>query len=217
MRTVLEKQLTMLHDAMLCMGTLVERSIRSAVKALVDKDLLEAQAAIDNDITIDKMEREIQSHCLSLILRQQPVARDLRMISSVLKMITDLERIGDQAADISGIVLTMPNVPPPKKIIHLPQMADACLDMLSKSLDAFVRGDAPLARHAMAMDDRIDDLFDIIRGELIELMEKNPKCAELSIDYLMIAKYFERIGDHAQNIAEWAEFAVTGIYKGEAL
>ncbi len=217
MRSILDQQLEALHDALLCMGTLVERSIQSAVKALVERDLKEAQSAVDADDTIDRMELEIQSHCLSLLLRQQPVARDLRMISSVLKMITDLERIGDQAADISGIVLKMPDAPPIKKIIHLPQMAEACIDMLGKSLDAFVRGDIDLARSAWAMDDQIDEMFIFIRGELIELVEQNAKNAEQAIDFLMIAKYFERIGDHAQNIAEWAEFAVTGIYKGDSL
>lgn len=217
MRNILDQQLESLHDALLCMGTMVERSIQSAVKALVNRDLAEAQSAVDADEAIDRMELEIQNHCLSLLLRQQPVARDLRMVSAVLKMITDLERIGDQAADISGIVMHMPDAPPIKKIIHLPQMADACIEMLARSLDSFVRGDVDLARATMAMDDRIDEMFDFIRGELIELIEKDSKNAVQAIDFLMIAKYFERIGDHAQNIAEWAEFAVTGIYKGGSL
>ena len=217
MRNSLDQQLESLHDAMLCMGTLVERSIQSAVRALVERDLQQAQLAIDNDPTIDLMERKIQSHCLALIMQQQPVARDLRMISAVLKMITDLERIGDQAADISGIVLKIGNEPFIKKLIHLPQMAEAAIEMLGMSLDAFVRGDVELARAAMPMDDRIDELFEIIREELIILINQNPKTAQQAMDLLMIAKYFERIGDHAQNIAEWAEFAVTGIYKGESL
>ena len=217
MRTTLDQQLLVLHDALLCMGTLVERSIQSAVKALVQRDLQEAQLAIDNDPIIDQMEREIQGHCLMLILRQQPVARDLRLISAVLKMITDLERIGDQASDISGIVKKMGDEPFIKKLVHLPQMADAAIEMLGMSLDAFVRGDVELARAAMPKDDRIDELFEIIRSELIAILKKDGKDAEQAINLLMIAKYFERIGDHAQNIAEWAEFAVTGIYKGESL
>ncbi len=217
MRTTLDQQLLVLHDALLCMGTLVERSIQSTVKALVQRDLQEAQFAIDNDPIIDQMEREIQGHCLMLILRQQPVARDLRLISAVLKMITDLERIGDQAADISGIVLKMGDEPFIKKLVHLPQMADAAIEMLGMSLDSFVRGDVELARAAMPKDDHIDELFETIRKELISILKKDGKDAEQAINLLMIAKYFERIGDHAQNIAEWAEFAVTGIYKGESL
>ncbi len=217
MRVAFDQQLQVLHDAMLCMGTLVERSIQSAVKGLVERDLHEAQSAIDNDPTIDQMEREIQSHCLMLILRQQPVARDLRMISAVLKMITDLERIGDQAADISAIVLKMGNEPFMKKLVHLPQMAEAAIDMLGMSLDSFVRGDVDLARATMPMDEHIDELFETIRKELVTILNKSGKNAEQAIYLLMIAKYFERIGDHAQNIAEWAEFAVTGVYKGESL
>lgn len=214
MRGVFEQQLQVLHDALLCMGTLVERSIQSAVKALVERDTDEARFAIDNDPTIDQMEREIHGHCLMLILRQQPVAGDLRMISAVLKMITDLERIGDQAADISGIVLRMSKEPPLKKLVHLPQMAEACIDMLGQALDAFVRSDLVLARHVLTMDSRVDELFYTIRGELIALMPTHSQQAEQAFDLFMIAKYFERIGDHAENLAEWVEYALTGTYKG---
>jgi phosphate transport system protein len=217
MRRSFDQQLQVLHDALLCMGTLVERSIQSAVASLIGRDLREAQFAIDNDPAIDRMENEIEGHCLMLILRHQPVARDLRLIAAVLKMTTDLERIGDQAADISGIVKKMGDEPFIKKLVHLPQMAESALEMLSMSLDAFVRGDAELARAAMPMDDHIDELFETIRKELIEILHKNGKDAEQALNLLMIAKYFERIGDHAQNIAEWAEFAVTGVYKGESL
>ena len=152
-----------------------------------------------------------------LLLQQQPVARDLRLISSALKMITDMERIGDQAADISEIVLYLAGQPYSKRLEHLPQMAEATIRMVRQSIDAFVRRDVGLARAVIGMDDQVDRLFSVIKRELIGVIGENADNGGLALDLLMIAKYFERIGDHAVNIAEWVEYAITGLHKGEAL
>jgi phosphate transport system protein len=178
-------------------------------------DVEAANKASAFDREVDRKERDIEMLCLKLLLQQQPVARDLRQISSALKMITDMERIGDQAADISGIVIYLVGRPYVKPLVHLPQMADAAIRMVSGSVDAFVREDVELAREIIAMDDVIDDLFDIVKNELIALIHKDARCGEQAIDLLMITKYFERIGDHAQNIAEWVEYSITGWRKGE--
>jgi phosphate transport system protein len=166
---------------------------------------------------VDQKERDIEALCLKLLLQQQPVARDLRQISAALKMITDMERIGDQAADISGIALYLADTPYIKKLEHLPQMASAAIRMVTGSIDAYIKKDLVLAREVMEMDDIIDDLFDVVKRELIELIRQNAGNGEQAIDLLMIAKYFERIGDHAQNIAEWVEYSMTGKHKGVSL
>lgn len=215
MRSKFDEQLSLLHKELLEMGALIERAIRSASEALINQDVEAANKAIAFDREVDRKERDIETLCLKLLLQQQPVARDLRQISSALKMITDMERIGDQAADIAGIVIYLAGRPYVKPLIHLPQMADAAIRMVSGSIDAFVREDVELAREIIAMDDVIDALFDIVKNELIELISKDARCGEQAIDLLMITKYFERIGDHAQNIAEWVEYSITGRRKGE--
>ena len=181
------------------------------------QDVEAANHAITFDREVDQKERDIEALCLKLLLQQQPVAKDLRLISAALKMITDMERIGDQASDISGIVIYLAGKPYIKSLEHLPQMAEASIKMVTGSLDAFINKDLTLARDIIAMDDVIDDLFDTIKGELIDLIQHDPENGEQAIDLLMIAKYFERIGDHAQNIAEWAEFSITGVHKGAEL
>ena len=217
MRNRFDKQLEQLNNDMIMMGALCESAIAQAIKALYENDVANAKQAIENDSEIDQMERDIENMCLKLLLQQQPVARDLRLISSALKMITDMERIGDQAADISGIVIYLNGKPYIKSLEHLPQMAEAAIRMVSGSIDAFINKDLALAREIIAMDDVIDDLFDTIKGELIDLISRNPENGEQAVDLLMIAKYFERIGDHAQNIAEWAEYSITGVHKGAEL
>jgi phosphate transport system protein len=149
------------------------------------------------------------------LLQQQPVARDLRQISAALKMITDMERIGDQAADISGIVIYLAGVPYIKKLEHLPQMAEAAISMVTGSIDAYLNKDLDLAKQIIKMDDIIDNLFVVVKNELIERIHQNADNGEQAMDLLMVAKYFERIGDHAENIAEWVEFSITGVHKGE--
>jgi len=217
MRNRFEEQLGLLNRELLKMGALIELSIKNATQALLKQDVDAARAAIRFDNEIDQMERDIEALCLKLLLQQQPVAGDLRLISTAMKMITDMERIGDQAADISEIVVHLSGAPYIKKLEHLPLMADTAANMVTGSLDAFVAKDLELVCKIIAMDDIIDDLFDIIKNELIELIRRDAACGTQAMDLLMIAKYFERIGDHAQNIAEWVEYSITGRHKGEYL
>jgi len=217
MRNRFEEQLGLLNRELLAMGALIERSIKSATQALLKQDVDAARDAIGFDNEVDQKERDIEALCLKLLLQQQPVAGDLRLISAALKMITDMERIGDQAADISEIVVHLAGAPYIKKLEHLPLMADTAVNMVSESLDAYIAKDLELVRKVITMDDVIDDLFNIIKNELIELIRTDAACGTQAMDLLMIAKYFERIGDHAQNIAEWVEYSITGRHKGEYL
>ena len=214
MRTRFDEQLEQLNNHLLEMGLLIERSIESATQALIDQNVAAARSAVAADSEIDQKERESESLCVKLLLQQQPVAKDLRLISAALKMITDMERIGDQAADISELVIYLANEPYIKELTHLPEMSRQAIQMVRGSLDAFVKRDLALARAVMAMDDRVDELFDIIKNELIEHLRMNSSSSTQAIDLLMIAKYYERICDHAQNIAEWVEYALTGSHKG---
>ena len=214
MRNRFDEQLQMLNNHLLEMGALIERSIENATQALIKQDVDAAKTAISADQEVDHKEREIESLCLKLLLQQQPVAKDLRLISAALKMITDMERIGDQAADISGIVCYIADQPYIKELVHLPQMGKNAIAMVKGSLDAYVNKDLELAREVMGMDDAIDDLFDVVKNELIEHIRSDASSGSQAIDLLMIAKYYERIGDHAQNIAEWVEYALTGKHKG---
>ena len=214
MRNRFDEQLSLLNHELLEMGTLVESAIRSATTALVNQDVEAALASIAADKDVDQAERDIESLCLKLLLQQQPVARDLRLISSALKMITDMERIGDQASDISEIVIYLSSEPYIKQLEHLPLMAEKAIRMVTAALDAYVRKDVKLAQEVMEMDDEIDSLFTTVKDELITLIRGDAVAGSQAIDLLMIAKYYERIGDHAQNIAEWVEYALTGRHKG---
>ncbi|MBR4069282.1 MAG: phosphate signaling complex protein PhoU [Clostridia bacterium] len=214
MRNRFDEQLSLLNHELLEMGTLVESAIRSATDALIRQDGEAAQLAITADKDVDQAERDIESLCLKLLLQQQPVARDLRLISSALKMITDMERIGDQASDISEIVIYLSGEPYIKQLEHLPLMAEKAIRMVTAALDAYVRKDVKLALEVMEMDDEIDSLFTTVKDELITLIRGDAAAGSQAIDLLMIAKYYERIGDHAQNIAEWVEYALTGRHKG---
>ena len=214
MRNRFDQQLEQLNNHLLEMGALIERSIENATQALIRQDVDAAKTAIAADQEVDHKEREIESLCLKLLLQQQPVAKDLRLISAALKMITDMERIGDQAADISGIVCYIADQAYIKELVHLPQMGRNAIAMVTGSLDAYVNKDLELARRVMGMDDAIDNLFDIVKNELIEHIRSDASSGSQAIDLLMIAKYYERIGDHAQNIAEWVEYALTGKHKG---
>ncbi len=209
MRLKYTEMLKTLHDEMLGMGALCEEAIATAIKALVNNDasLIEKVFAIDSDI--DKKEREIESLCLKLLLQQQPVASDLREISSALKMISDMERIGDQASDIAEITVYL--------IGHtercendIGKMALEATKMVIDSIDSFVRRDLGLARYVIAYDDVVDDWFIRIKTELIELLGKDSIQSEYYLDIFMVAKYLERIADHATNIAEWVEYSITG-------
>ncbi|MCD8323094.1 MAG: phosphate signaling complex protein PhoU [Oscillospiraceae bacterium] len=212
MRKTFDEQLDQLNESMIQMGAYCEQAIGFAVKALADRDQALAHKAIETDGEIDRMERDIEAMCLRLLLQQQPVASDLRFISSALKMITDIERIGDQASDISEIVLLLTEqegVTYPK---HIHAMAEAAIDMVGRSVDAYVKKDLALAKKVIAMDDTVDGLFDTVKSELIGRIAADPNCGEQALDILMIAKYLERIGDHATNIAEWVEFSLLGMH-----
>ncbi|MBC8587371.1 phosphate signaling complex protein PhoU [Paratissierella segnis] len=210
MRNKFDKELDLLNNELIEMGNLIESSIEAAVCALTQKNIDLARRVVEGDREINDMEKAIESRCLKLLLLQQPVARDLRLISSALKMITDMERIGDQASDISEITIRLVNETYIKELIHIPQMAEATIKMVKESIDAFVKRDLELVIDVIAYDDVVDELFDIIKNELIQHLRDNIDYGEQAIDLLMIAKYFERIGDHAQNIAEWVYFAIKG-------
>ena len=215
MRRYFDEQIAHLNEQMIAMGGMVESIIETACAALENNDLRKAAAIRDGDGAVDHKEREVESLCLHMLLQQQPVARDLRVISAALKMITDMERIGDQAADISEIV-TMAHLTHDRPG-HFTTMARAAIDMVHRAIEAYVRQDVMLARQVMASDDIVDDLFNDVKGDVAALLQKDSSCIEEALDLLMIAKYLERIGDHAVNIAEWVVYAITGLYKGEVL
>ena len=210
MRTTFDAQLDRLKEELTKMGALCEQGITSAIQALVEADAGKAREAIAIDSEIDRMEREIEDLCLRLLLRQQPVARDLRQISAALKMITDMERIGDQTTDISEIVLMLMGTHYNERLDHLGEMATATAKMVTGNVDAFVRQDLEQARKVVEYDDVVDELFRKSREDLIQRIQRDAGCGEQAIDFLMVAKYFERIGDHATNIAEWVAFSITG-------
>lgn len=210
MRSQFDKELELLNEQLIEMGNLIESLINASVSALKEQNVELAKRVLESDDQVDDMEREIEKRCLKLLLRHQPVARDLRFISATLKMITDMERIGDHAADISEITIMMAEKPYIKDIVHIPQMAEIAIKMVKYSIDSFVNKDIELIKKVVLMDDQVDDLFDIIKNELVDIVSRNIEHKEQTIDLLMIAKYFERIGDHAQNIAEWVYYAITG-------
>ena len=215
MRNKFDRQLAKLHDMMIEMGAMIEKNITFAIHALVQQDEAMAKQAIAYDAEIDQKEKEIEAMCLQLLLQQQPVAKDLRIISSALKMITDMERIGDQAADISEITLFLIGETYIKKLEHIPMMAAATSKMVTESIDAYVKMDLVLAQQVIDYDDVVDDLFDRVKYDLIEVIQQDKTNGPQAIDLIMIAKYFERIGDHATNIAEWVVFSITGKHVGE--
>ena len=216
MKNRFDEQVDVLNTQMIEMGTMIETTIEGACDALQTADLPKARSIMEADSLVDRKEREIESLCLRMLLTRQPVAHDLRVVSSALKMITDMERIGDQAADISEIV-TMMDYTAAMQPEHFGAMARAAIDMVHRAIDAYVRQDVTLARDVIASDDTVDLLFTNVKRELIELLGADSSRGGEALDLLMIAKYFERIGDHATNIAEWVEYSVTGLYKGDVL
>ena len=204
-----DEHLAILSRELIEMGALCEEAIALAAKALTDKDKTMAAKVAAMDAEIDQKERNIESMCLKLLLQQQPVARDLRQISAALKMITDMERIGDQAEDISEIVITLDGRYAENSAL-LKGMAESTIQMVTESVDAYVKRDTALAQQVIKMDDIVDDYFDQVKAELISKIAGEPADGEYALDLLMIAKYLERIGDHAVNIAEWVIFSVTG-------
>jgi len=212
MRSRFDEQLNHLRKKMIEMGAECENIIALATKALFDGNVEEALRAKEEGIKIDELEREIESICLKLLLQQQPVAKDLRIISAALKMITDMERIGDQAEDIAAIVATL-NGRVGDECIYISAMAEATIKMVTGSIDAYVNEDLSLAKEVLKHDDLVDEAFISAKASLIKMIANNINDGEYALDLLMIAKYFERIGDHATNIAEWVIFSVTGIHQ----
>ena len=213
MRNRFDRQLSTLNDELIEMGSMIEKSIETAIKALVNQDVDLARHAIEADEEIDRQECIIEDLCLKLLLQQQPVAKDLRLISSALKMITDMERIGDHASDISEITIALADQPYIKKLEHIQQMAKETMIMLVGSIEAFVDKDLEKANEVIKRDDVVDDLFDKVKKELIQMIHENADKGEQAADLLMVAKYMERIGDHATNISEWVIFSITGEHK----
>ena len=214
MRSRFDEQLAQLHRELIEMGALCERVIALAAKALTTGDKALAQQVPPLDREIDRKERDIENLCLRLLLHQQPVAGDLRRISAALKMITDMERIGDQAEDIAEIICFLKEEDR-KEDILLPEMAKASIGMVTESVDAFVKRDIMLAEKVIKDDDIVDRYFDRVKEDLIRKIADDPKDGEYAIDLLIIAKYYERIADHAVNIAKWLIFSVTGVHKEE--
>lgn len=213
MRNRFEEQLFELNRAIIEMGAMCEEAIAKAAEALRNGNVRLAEEIQTDSGSIDQMEREIESHCMKLLLHQQPVARDLRLISAALKMITDMERIGDQAEDIAEIVAFIAEHPP-KDMKMIDEMARETINMVTSSVDAFVKKDVKLAETVIERDDIVDDYFSRIKHGIIAMIAENPTEGETALDLLMTAKYFERIGDHATNIAEWVIYAVNGVHKG---
>jgi phosphate transport system protein len=214
MRNKFDEQLALLNRELIEMGALCEEVISMAADALLSGDTELAQKVKPLGGVIDQKERTIEAMCLKLLLQQQPVARDLRQISAALKMITDMERIGDQAEDIAEIIGFL-NGRTGRDCAPIGEMATATIKMVTESVDAFVQRDMELAKAVVEYDDVVDALFDKVKTSLIGMIAKHPQDGEYALDLLMIAKYFERIGDHATNIAEWVLFSVTGVHNRE--
>lgn len=209
MRNRFDEQLLQLNNELIKMGALCEEAIAYAVKYLIDHDADMKENSIDAERQIDRKERDIESLCMKLLMHQQPVATDFRMITSALKMISDMERIGDQAEDIAEIAEYV-HLSDLSARIHITDMAEAVVHMVNNCIDSFVKKDTEIAYSVIVMDDTVDEIFMKVKKELIEAVQNGHDDAESLVDMLMIAKYFERIGDHAENIAEWVIYAITG-------
>lgn len=208
MRSKFDEQLHLLNQEMMQMGSMIEDSIQKAINALIDQNVELAKKIMDNDTQIDHEQKKIENLCFNLLMQQQPVAKDLRVISAAMKMVTDMERIGDHAADISEMTILMSKTLYVPNLEHINRMASETVQMLIRSIEAYVEKDMKKAVDVIASDDVVDDLFDKNKAELIEQIQREPQSAESAADMLMVAKYFERIGDHATNIAEWVIFAL---------
>ncbi|MBC5729050.1 phosphate signaling complex protein PhoU [Ruminococcus sp. NSJ-71] len=210
MREYFDLELKALNDKLIEMGALVEGAIKNTITIITngEYDKLETSRMIEEKI--NKMEREIQNYCLNLLLLQSPVAGDLRTVSAALKMITDLERIGDQAIDIAEMSTYLKDCENIYSMTHLSEMAERSSNMVTTAIDAFVKKDLKLAKTVATMDDAIDDLFNKVKQEVIDIINANKELDQQAIDVLLIAKYFEKIGDHAENIGEWVVFSITG-------
>lgn len=207
MRTKFQEQLDILNKDLMNMGALIEKSIEDAVDALMKKDIDKAKKVMDGDTVIDNEEKKIHNICFNILMQQQPVAKDLRLVSAAMKMVTDMERIGDHASDISEIAIFLAKKPLDGRAKHIDRMATETVKMLIESIEAFIDKDIEKARSVIKNDDIIDSLFLKTKQDVIDMISDNRNSGEEATDILMIAKYFERIGDHATNIAEWVIYA----------
>lgn len=213
MRNRFDQELETLNTELIEMGSLIENAINQSIKALIERDTELARLIAGRDGEVNEKEKAIEARCLKLLLQQQPVAMDLRLISVALKMITDMERMGDQARDIALITLELAHQDYQHKLVHIPQMATSAAAMVRKAIDAFIHRDLELAQVVIRSDDAVDELFQIVKKDLVELIRTDKVDGEYAVDLMMIAKYLERIGDHATNIAEWVIFSITGQHK----
>jgi len=209
-RHLFDKELETLHLELIKMGSLVEESIDNTIFALKKQDVVLAKKVFRNDDVIDDLERRIERICITLIATQQPLAKDLRTISTALKIITDMERIADHSADIAEITIRMADEKYIRPLINIPKMAELAKQMVNKSIDAYIRQDIDLANIVCKSDDEVDNLFSKITLELINIMKNDSESIEQAIDFMLIAKYLERMADHATNIGEWVVFNITG-------
>ena len=216
-RTVLDSQLQLLDAQLLVMASSTEDALRTSIAALAARDAEAANAVIDGDDDIDRQEREIESLCLKLLLTQQPVAGDLRRVSAGLKMVGDIERIADQAADICETSISTDEAFDARLAVHLRRMGECACDMVHDAVEAFVEQDLEKARAVVGRDDEVDALFDAVKTGVITTIQEGSGSANGLIGALMVAKYLERIGDHAQNVAEWVGYSLTGYYKGDLI
>jgi phosphate transport system protein len=211
-RTRYEKELKNVFDNLVLMCRRIETAIENCVTALTERDFELAKEVFREDTLIDQMERDIERTCLRILMMEQPVASDFREVSAALKMITDLERIGDQARDIAEITTQFGEEEYIRKLEHIKQMAVIVIQMVRDGVQAYINRDLELARSLDKTDDKADALFNIIMSDLTALIKQNPDHAEQAIMFMMITKYLERIGDHAVNIGEWVEYAITGYH-----
>lgn len=213
MRDYFDRELTAVNDLITDMGSMVEGAIKNAAAMILSGNISQLEEIRHNECKVNEAEKRIQDRCMAILLHQAPVASDLRYVSAALKMITDLERIGDQAADIAEMGKYVKNDVNVLNMTHIATMACESAKMVTDSIDAFVKKDLQLARDVSRRDDVIDGLFDKLREETVEIISRDKKLGVQAIDIVMIAKYLERIGDHAVNVAEWAAFSLTGSTK----
>ena len=212
-RKVFEEELAELKIELVEMCYLTEQMIGDAITALVNRDRELGKSIGDMDKRVDEYEMAIEKKCMRILLKQQPVAKDFRVVSTALKMITDIERFGDQAADIGDLVSTMPGETYIKKLTHITAMGDLALKMVRDSVNSFINNDEPLADEVIRLDDEMDELFLTVKNELIELIKVDANNGDQAIELMMVAKYLERIGDHAVNVAEWTKYNETGVHQ----
>ena len=211
-RKIFEEELAALKTELVEMCRLTEQMIENAITALVNRDRELGKSIGQMDKRVDEYEMDIEKRCMRILLKQQPVAKDFREVSTALKMITDIERFGDQASDIGELVATMPGEKYIKKLNHIKAMGELAVKMVRESVNSFIRNDEALADEVIALDDEMDTLFLTVKTDLIELIRKDGNNGDQAIELMMVAKYLERIGDHAVNVAEWTKYNETGVH-----